>query len=105
MALREWYQTAIELDKLYKVEGSGRGAEQISPNIWINSGSVDIYVSQSATEPAALSDMTLNSDDTAVSGTAEFKIIPNYIAVVQNSGISTEIVLSGLSQADKGAIS
>lgn len=110
MALKD-YQEALSLDTLYEVTLAPRTSqsEQIAPSIWINTGSVDIYASQSASVPAALSNMTLNSEDTAVEGIASFDLqgntVPRYIAVTQNTGTSTEIIASGLSIESLGAIS
>lgn len=74
-------------------------------SIWINSGTVNIYVSNSATQPTALSSMTLSTDDTGVSGIGALDVIPRWIAIVQASGTSTEIVLTGVDVESKGAIS
>lgn len=110
MALEE-FQKELELDTLYEVKLAPiRGLRaQITPSLWINSGAVDVYASNSATEPAALSNMTLNEADTEVSGIATIDLqgntLPKYIAVTQNSGTSTEVIASGLSIKDLGAIS
>jgi len=110
MALKE-YQSTLTLGRLYEVKLApiGESREQVAPSIWVNSGSVDIYVSQSGTQPAALANMTLNDADTDVSGIASFDLqgntIPRYISVAQNTGTSTEIIISGVSIDDKGAIS
>lgn len=110
MALEE-YQSTLTLDTLYEVKLApiGKSREQIAPSIWVNSGSVDVYASQSGTQPAALANMTLNTADTAIEGVASFDLqgntIPRYIAVTQNTGTSTEIVLTGVSLNPLGAIS
>ena len=50
--------------------------------------------------------MTLNSVNTAVTGIAEFsKSLPRYMAITQNSGTTTELVVTFLNAVDKGAIS
>jgi len=110
MALKEYQQT-LTLGRLYEVKLAPirDSREQIAPSIWVNSGSIDIYASQSGTQPSALADMTLNDNDTAIEGVASFDLqgntIPRYIAVTQNAGTSTEIVITGVSINDLGAIS
>lgn len=110
MALKE-YQKTLTLDRLYEVKLAPirYSREQIAPSIWVNTGSVDVYASQSATVPAALANMTLNEEDTAIDGIASLDLqgntIPRYIAVTQNTGTSTEIIATGLSILDLGAIS
>lgn len=106
------FQKTLELNRLYQVikKPSFSGdAKQLNPSVWINSGSVDIRTSQSATQPSELSDMTLNTSETAVSGlkvvSKSTNTIPNYIAIVQNTGETTEIIASGLQIIDLGAIS
>lgn len=108
----EKYQVLLELNKLYRVirkpsfDGTNK---QNAPSIWFNSGKCDIYVSQSATQPANLSSMTLNTSETSVFGLKTISVtqntIPKYISIVQNSGTTTEIVASGLQIEDLGSIS
>lgn len=110
MALKD-YQKTLTLGRLYEVKLAPirDSREQIAPSIWVNTGSVDIYASNSATVPAAFANMTLNDADTAVEGVASFDLqgntIPRYISVKQNTGTSTEIIISGVSINDLGAIS
>lgn len=110
MALKEYQQT-LALNKLYeaKLAPIRESNEQLAPSIWINSGTVDIYKSQSATEPADLANMTLNTADAAVAGVVSFDLqgstIPRYIAIDQDTGTSAEIIATGLSIVDLGAIS
>ena len=108
MALEE-YQVSIDLDNLYEVKKKGgvSGSEQLNPSIFINVGDVDIYGYNGATEPTSYATMgALQASNTAVGGTIAFDVIPKYIAVKQNTGTTTEIVLSGVEiVADLGAIS
>ena len=99
-------QQAASLDTLYQCEQVTSGLfGQKNSNIFINSGTVDVYHSNSATQPTALSDMVLSTDDTAIGGATEFNIVPKYIAIVQNTGTTTEIVLSSVKITSLGAIS
>jgi len=100
-------QVSVNLNTLYKVDALSKGDIQrnINASVWVNSGSVDIYASDSATAPASLADMTLNTDDTNVAGKNQIVALSNYIAFVQNTGTSTEVILSGVSAVDNGAIS
>lgn len=103
MALRP-NQQALSLSKLYEIsqESSYNG---LTARIFINSGTVDIYGSDSATEPISLATMTLNTVNTGVSGIAEFsKSLPRYIAIKQKTGTTTELVVTYLNCDDKGSI-
>lgn len=106
MVLRE-YQTTAELGTLYRTRklGGVSGTEQLQPNIYVDSGTVDIRGSNSTTQPATLAAMALNTENTNISGILTFAAIPSYIAITQNTGTSTEIILSGVSLEDLGAIS
>lgn len=106
MALKA-YQEQLQLGELYEisVRGGVKGSEQINANIWVNSGTVDIYASNSATAPTTVTDMTLDEVDTGVGGTLTILTAPRYIAIVQNGGTSTEINASGLNITSLGAIS
>lgn len=106
MALKT-YQEEVNLSELYEVSlrGGVSGSEQINPNIWIDSGSVDVYSSNSATQPASLLDMTLNSDDEGAEGLVALSTIPRFLAFVQNAGTSSEVILSGVQVESQGAIS
>jgi len=105
MAL-ENYQTELTLGHLYEVKGkvAFSGSEQLSPSIYINSGTLDVYSSNSATQPTAKTEMALNLGDTGISGLNRFQVIPKYIYIEQNAGTSTEIIVSGISVTDRGAI-
>lgn len=105
MALQR-FEKALEVGKLYKVQASATTAsDEFAPSIWVNNGSVDIYVSDSATKPTALSEMTLASSDTNISGKNIIQCLSTYIALDQNTGTSTEIVIGGVDIQDLGAIS
>lgn len=100
------FKTELSLLKLYEVgqKGGVSGSEQLEPSFWVNSGAVDVYVSNSQTAPALLSDMSLDTDDIAVQGLRQFGVIPSYIYLQQNSGTSTEIIVAGLEVKDLGAL-
>lgn len=95
MALKQ-YQTELELDILYEISADSSGTEQLKPNLFIKDGTVDIYGSQSATEPTTIGEMVLNSENTNVSDISGFGFIPRYIFIQQNTGVTTEIVVSGV---------
>jgi len=106
MALKS-YQRNLDLSKLYEVKRlaspSGEGS-RINPSIWANN-LISIYGSDSATQPSDLNDMTLDSNNTDVSGNLVFgkdSVIPRYIAITGNA---TEVVASGLELTELSAIS
>ena len=97
----------IALNRLYKSNkgiGINKVDLQLNPNIFINSGTVNIYGSNSKIQPTSVSDMTLNAENTAINGVVLFDVIPTWIAITQNSGTTTEIVLTGVNAQDKGSI-
>lgn len=98
LSLGTLYQTGIMEDDI--VIG-----EQRYPNLFINSGTVDVYGSNSATQPTSLSSMVLNDENTGVSGIVKFEIVPKWIAIVQNTGTTTELVSYGINASAMGAIS
>lgn len=100
------FEKTLELNKLYKVSASATTAsDEFNPSIWINSGSIDIYCSDSATKPTTLSVMTLNTSDTAISGKNIIECLGTFLSLKQNTGTSTEIIISGIDIIDLGAIS
>lgn len=91
------FQKQLSLDTLYKVNlDYHAAADQVQPNIFINSGTINIYAYNGATEPDYLNDMVLQSTSTNLSGLIPFSVIPTYIAITQNTGTSSEIISSGL---------
>lgn len=100
------YQESLTLGNLYKVNAKGAisGSEQLSASLFINSGSVDVYGSNSATAPTVKTQMTLNTNDVNLSGLNRMQIVPTYIYIEQNAGTSTEIISSGIVIDDLGAI-
>lgn len=102
----KYYQTEIQLSTLYKVQLSRFSVSNDVKSIFVNSGSVNIYAYDGATKPTALTDMVLSNTATNIAGETPLELVPTYIAVIQNSGTSTEIVLNGIDVlADLGAIS
>lgn len=100
------FEKTLSLNKLYRVSASATTAsDEFNPSIWINSGSIDIYCSDSATQPTALSQMTLNASDTAIIGKNIIECLGTYMALKQNTGTSTEIIISGIEAQNLGAIS
>lgn len=78
--------TSIKVDTVY----------QNVPNIWIKGGSVDIYLSNDTTKPNLVSDMTLNAEDTGVSGCKEINVVTRWIYIKQNTSTTTKIIASGI---------
>ena len=102
MALIPNEQISLSLNRLYEIsikkELFNNGVfSQLRPNIFIKDGTVNVYHSNSATVPTQTSEMTLASNDTNITGEQTFtRSIPKYIAIIQNTGTTTEIVGSGL---------
>jgi hypothetical protein len=107
MALESGQQQIIQLSTLYKLSKNNNNnvRKQIAHSYWINSGTVDVYTSDSATQPTALSNMTLNSEDTNVGGKNAFGELASYIAFVQNTGTTTELILNNVNAESLGSIS
>ena len=102
------FKEQLVLTNLYRVglRGGVSGVgEQLAPSIWVNDGSVSIYVSNSETQPTSLAEMTLNDHDTGIEGIREFALIPTWMVITQVAGTSTEVVVSGLFAEDYGTIS
>lgn len=100
-------QRIIEIGKLYKVTSLGQAfiEQNINASIWVDTGAVDVYGSDSGTEPTALLDMTLASEDTAVTGKKLITALPAYLALAQNGATApTEIVLTGVNAVEIGDI-
>jgi len=99
-----YHTETIELNKLYmlNIPNPFNNLNIFYPNIYINSGSVNIYASNSVTQPVQLLDMVLSKENTNIDGHDSFFIVPRYIYVTQNSGTSTEIILGGLGITDLG---
>ncbi len=95
MALKS-YQTQLVLGTIYTTNKKGgvSGAEQLNPNLAINSGAINIYISNSAITPTTQGEMVLANSD--VTGINALIVVPNHILVTQASGTSTEIVISGV---------
>ena len=101
-------QQLLELNKLYSitipVEYSSK-LDSHNANLWINKGAVDIYVSNSSTKPTYISAMTLSNNAVAGLELLDNPPYPTYIAFKQDSGTTTEMVLSIAKAVDLGAIS
>ena len=100
-------KTIITLDMIYKVTESSffPTYRDFTPNIWINSGYVDIYVSNSDTIPISIGDFSLS--DTKVGAIKEInsKTLPDWILFKQNSGTSTEVIVTGLTLEEVAEVS
>lgn len=98
MALRE-YQIDAELNKLYLVRlksPSGLG-EIIKPRITSIGGLVTVYGSEKEPESLTLANIATKMAVVGVDVDIDsWESIPNYICIVQSSGTSTELVLSGI---------
>ena len=105
MALRD-YEQSISLDTLYEInkKGGGSGSETLTPYISIKGGTVDIYAITSSIEPIDISDLELAVEDTGVTATKRITTAVRYIAIKQNTGTTSEIILSGIEAQDLGAI-
>lgn len=105
MALRG-YQKTLALNTLYEVteKGCTKGSEQLKTNLFINSGSVNVYGSNSEEVPENLTDMVLTDSSTNVTALNYFDIIPKYIAITQNAGTTTELIISGVEINNLGEI-
>ena len=105
MALEE-YQQVLAMGRLYAIKVSSpiSGIERLGKFIWVNSGTVDIKASASATQPTVSTDMTLNTEDTGVAGAHVFQTLTNYIWIAQSTGTTTEIIISGVQAEDLGVI-
>ena len=106
MALRD-YQTNITLNTIHEIRlesPSGLG-EALKPRITSVGGLVTIYGSEEEPTGVTLATvgtkMALIRDNVAIQA---FEGLPNYICVVQNSGASTELVLSCIQLEDAGTI-
>jgi hypothetical protein len=94
MALKD-YQQEIDVDTLYSVAATGRGTEQVKPNIEVVGGTVDIYMAQNepATPPTG---MAIIEGGEGFVGNAAFDYVQNYLYIEQASGTTTSIILSGI---------
>ena len=106
MAVERRKQTLL-LNHLYKVieDPSVPGINYMQqPHLFINSGTVDVYGSNSESVPANFAAMTLNDENTAVKGIIGFYVIPTYIAITQNTGSTTELTVRGTNFIDMGVL-
>ena len=94
MALKS-YQSAVALNTLFQTTLINGLGESLKPRITSVGGLVKIYGSEN--EPVGLTlaniatKMALVGDDVIIKA---FESFPNYIAVIQKSGTSTELVIS-----------
>src|SRR5690606_17233111 len=99
MALRD-YQTTLALATLYEVRAYG-GSDQVAPNIWVKDGLVDVYVSNSGTQPpSAPTGMQIIENGEDLVGIASFGVLPRWLYVAQASSTITEIIVSGSQVTD-----
>ena len=96
MSIRDKYQTTLTVDTLYEVRAMGKGVEQIAPNIEINGGTADIYVSQiDPTAGAAPTGMNIITNGADLAGSASFAFVQNYLYVKEKTPI-TSVVIAGV---------
>lgn len=94
MALKS-YQSTVALNTLFQTTLINGLGESLKPRITSIGGLVTIYGSEN--EPVGLTlaniatKMALVGDDVIIKA---FESFPNYIAVIQKSGTSTELVIS-----------
>jgi len=102
----KYYQTQVSLGRLYKVQLGRYSVANELKSIFVNVGSVNIYAYDGATQPESLTDMVLGTSAAGILGDTPLEIVPTYIAITQNSGVSTEIILNGIEViTNLGAIS
>lgn len=88
------YQTKIALATLYAIAYTGNGTEQIQPSLEVvGSGTVDIYGSNEKPDSPPTG---MFKTATAFTGIEAFGVCPNYLYIAQNSGTTTDIILSGI---------
>jgi len=87
------YQISVDAGTLYEVRWSGRGSEQVRPNISCVGGTVNVYGAQvaNASPPSGMSIIDGMSDVTL----SAFEYIPNFMYIEVASG-SPDIIVSGL---------
>jgi len=73
--------------------------------IFIQDGGVNIYCSDSNTPPVSISDMSLSLEDINVFGIRDIFTPVRYFLVSQESGESTNIIVTGMVLKDLGEIS
>lgn len=99
-------QSIILLSNLYEIstiEGNRGLGENLAPRISASGGTFDLYISDKSTPPASLAEMSLDQSNI---GSASFISVPRYLAIVQNAGTITEVVITALAVVeDLGAIS
>lgn len=91
------YQSLINLNTLYTFSriGGMSGSEQLKPSLEVTGGTVNIFVSQDQPlSPPANMNILTNGDD--FSGIAPLAFIPNYFYIVQSTGNTTKMILSGV---------
>jgi len=102
-------QRSLSLGRLYRASIINRGnenqGESIVPYAYFKGGAVNVYGSGSPVQPTTLSEMTLNAAETGITGVQPFGTVPQWIAIVQNSGTTSEITTYGVEVQDIGAIS
>jgi len=98
-------KTALQLGHLYQVEGETHANREVyvAPHIYINTGTVNVYGSDSDTRPTSVTDMVM-TNSTAVGGFRVFATVPNYIVITQHSGTTTELLAVGLVVKDLGNV-
>ena len=92
---------SVSLDTLYECGGNNFVTGQ-SIYIYPSNSTVDIYVSNSSTQPAAKANMILTSSDTNIGGLQRLDIIPKWIFIEQNTGTTSEIIINGVELTSKG---
>jgi len=95
----------ISLDTLYKVvafRNSGDSSDEGGRRITPQGGNVNLYHSDSTTQPANLAAMNLATYDTAFSESRPLDTMTTYIAC---TGTATEVYITGFKLLELGAIS
>lgn len=86
------YQKELQLGTLYKLSALGAQFRNIQQSLEVIGGAVDVYGShfKPSAPPAGMV-----KNQTAWVGMDKFGVLPNYLYIVQNTGTTTSIVLSG----------
>lgn len=87
------YQQEIELATLYEVVASGLGTQALQPSLEVIGGTVDVYGSN--LEPNS-PPTGMFKTATAFVGINVFANVPNYLYIAQNTGTTTDIILTGI---------
>lgn len=86
---------SIKTNTLYMIAPATNSLQnsQLTPNICVVGGTVNVYGVNSEETPTSLNDMVLPDNNKTISGFASFEICPTYMYC---QGTATSIVLTGI---------